>query len=152
MTSLDATLQTYLAELGIEPARPVRHRETIDRREAGPWLLRAGSTAITLSTFEDDAGTWCRIAAMVAREVSPSLVLLHRLLRLNAEVRLGAFLLFEDRTLAFACTLPGAGLSFDAFSSALRYVASVGDGLDDEVIAICGGYRAADLLDGDAPC
>lgn len=148
MSSLDDKLRSYLAELGISPDRP----RTAPGARPAPWLIRAGSSAVSVSTFEDDAGAWVRIAALVAREVSPSLALLHRLLRLNAEVRIGAFLLFEDRTLAFAATLPGAGLSFDAFSGALRYVASVGDTLDDEVIALCGGYRAQDLLDGDAPC
>jgi hypothetical protein len=120
-----------------------------ERTEEGIFFFKHGSTVVMLSIFQQDNHRWVRFVATMLAEVTPSMELLARLLRLNTEVLLGAFLLFEDGTLAFSHTLLGDHLDFEEFEYALTYVAQVGDDYDEELQVIAGGLRAEDILRGD---
>jgi hypothetical protein len=137
LETLRQRVRTFLDELGI------------DSEETNPGLhvLRYGSTIVTVSTFVEGNETFCRFATIMLTEFAPNLDLLQRLLRLNTEVLFGSFLLFEDDTLSFSATLLGNHLDADEFEVALRYVAGIADEFDDELQALGGGRRGADLLD-----
>lgn len=126
----------FLVRMDIDP----------DRNEEGLFLLRCGSTVVVVHAFEDGTHTYVRMASTLLSGVRPQLELVMRIFRLNTEVLLGAFLLFEDDTLAFTHTLPADRLEFDTFSHVLRYVAKVSDDHDEELQALAGGQRAEDLL------
>lgn len=119
-----------------------------DRTGEGIFLFKHGSTVVMMSVFEQEERCWVRFVATVLAEVTPSVDLLTRLLRLNTEVIAGAFLLFDDGTLGFAHTLMAEKLDFEEFSWGLNYVAAVGDDYDEELQGIAGGLRAEDILEG----
>ncbi len=127
-----------LVDLGVAPDRA---------SEDGPFLVRYGSTVVMVRVFAYEDRSWVRIASVVLTGFRPSLELLVRILHLNTEVVTGAFLLFEDDTLSFAVTIPGEDLSPEAFQLALACVARVSDDVDEELQALAGGRRAADVLD-----
>ncbi len=120
-----------------------------ERTDEGIFFFKHGSTVVMMSIFEQDGHRWVRFVATMLADVHPSMDLLGRLLRLNTEVLLGAFLLFEDGTLAFSHTLLGDHLDFEEFEYALHYVAQVGDDYDEELQAVAGGLRAEEILRGD---
>lgn len=119
--------------------------ETTDE---GIFFFKHGSTVLMVSAFEQDNHRWVRFVATMLADVAPSMELLARLLRMNTDVLLGAFLLFEDGTLAFSYTLLGDHLDFEEFEYALTYVARVGDDYDEDLQALAGGRRAEDILLG----
>lgn len=119
--------------------------ETTDE---GIFFFKHGSTVVMMSIFEQDNHRWVRFVATMLADVTPSMELLARLLRLNTDVLLGAFLLFEDGTLAFSHTLLGDHLDFEEFAYALTYVAQVGDDYDEDLQVLAGGRRAEDILLG----
>ena len=136
---LEERVKAYLAEMELDPARS----------DDGLYLFKYGSTVVMITLFEQDDETYCRFVAIVLKDFSPTLELLHRILRLNTEVLFGAFQLFEDGTLAFSATLLGNNLDFDEFVKTLRYTARVSDDYDDELQALGGGLRAEDVLHED---
>ena len=136
---LEERVKAYLAEIELDPARS----------DDGLYLFKYGSTVVMITLFEQEEETFCRFVAIVLKDFSPTLELLHRILRLNTEVLFGAFQLFEDGTLAFSATLLGNNLDFDEFEKTLRYVAQVSDDYDDELQALGGGLRAEDVLQDD---
>tara|TARA_B100001989_G_C24255003_1_gene323995 strand:- start:160 stop:597 length:438 start_codon:yes stop_codon:yes gene_type:complete len=136
---LEERVKAYLAEMELDPARS----------DDGLYLFKYGSTVVMITLFEQDDETYCRFVAIVLKDFSPTLELLHRILRLNTEVLFGAFQLFEDGTLAFSATLLGNNLDFDEFEKTLRYTARVSDDYDDELQALGGGLRAEDVLHED---
>lgn len=117
-----------------------------DVTDEGFWTLRYGSTLLVLSSFEHENVTYLRMGAVVLSGAHPSLEVVLRLLRLNAQVLFGSFQLFDDDTIAFTHTLPADGLTFEAFSSALTYVSRVGDDHDEELQSLAGGRRGEDML------
>lgn len=134
---LNEKVRDYLTEMGLElPAEPTP-----------PIVFQHGSTIVTISTFELDSSTFCRFSSVVLTDVTPTLELLQRLLRLNTEVLFGAFLLFEDTTIAFSATLLGNDLDPKEFETTLRYVAAIADTFDDPLLDLCGGMRGMDLLE-----
>lgn len=133
---LEERVKAYLAEMDLDPGRATD----------GLYLFKYGSTVVMITMFEEGTETFCRFTAMVLKDFQPSLELLHRILRLNAEVLFGAFQLMEDSTLSFSATLLGNNLDFDEFEKTLRYVARVSDDYDDELQALGGGLRVEDVL------
>lgn len=131
LDNLEARVASWLATLAL-PAEPAT---------SGVTTLRYGDTLVFVTCFQQELATWCRVGAIVRTDIEPSLRLLHRMLALNTEAVIGAFLLFEDRTLAFAATLPGDCLDGDAFLTTLRYVARVADEQAQALGACCGGRR-----------
>lgn len=113
--NLEARVETYLGQLGLEGAFHARGISTID----------AAGGALFVTCFEQEGETWCRIVAVALCGLTPTLELLHDLLRRNRDVLLGAWQLFDDGTVAFSVTLPGATLDPDGFAKAVRYAAWV---------------------------
>lgn len=135
---LEDRISDFLIQMDLDP----------DRTGEGIFLFKHGSTVVMMSLFEQDGHRWVRFVATMLAGVTPSMGLLARLLQLNTEVLLGAFLLFEDGTLAFSHTLLGDKLDFEEFEFALAYVAQVGDDYDEELQGMAGGLRAEDILRG----
>ncbi len=132
-----SVVDSFLMRLGLDG----------DVSDEGFWTARCGSTVLVLSAFTAEGHHYVRIAALVVLGARGSLDLLTRLLRLNAEARLGAFQLFDDQTVAFTHTLQLDGLSFEHFENALHYVARVADDHDEAISALAGGMRGDDLLE-----
>ena len=136
LRALNDRVSAFLLRLDLDP----------DQNGEGFYLLRYGSTVVMISMFEDHTHSYVRFASTVLANVTPSLDLVTRILRLNTEVLFGAFLLFEDDTLSFTHTLLGDTLAFEAFEHALAYVARVSDDHDEALQGIAGGLRAEDIL------
>jgi hypothetical protein len=136
LRSLAGEVSDFLVRMDLDP----------DRNSEGFYLFRYGSTVVMISLFEDRDRTYVRFASTVLANVTPSLDLVTRILRLNTEVLFGAFLLFEDDTLSFTHTLNGDTLDFEEFQHTLSYVARVSDDHDEALQIIAGGLRAEDIL------
>lgn len=113
--NLEARVESYLGQLGLEGAF----------RPRGVTTLDGGGGAVLVTCFEQSEDTWCRIVAVALCGIEPTLEVLHDLLRRNRDVLLGAWQLFDDGTVAFSVTLPGATLDPDSFAKALRYASWV---------------------------
>ncbi len=113
--NLEARVETYLGQLGLEGAFRAR----------GVSALDGGGGAVLVSCFEQSGDTWCRIVAVALCGIEPTLHVLHDLIRRNRDVLTGAWQLFDDGTVAFSVTLPGATLDPDGFARTLRYAAWV---------------------------
>jgi hypothetical protein len=129
-------ISDFLVRMDIDP----------DRNEEGLFLVRYGSTVVMIHVFEDGAHAYVRIASALLSGVRPQLELVMRIFRLNTEVLLGAFLLFEDDTLSFTHTLVADRLEYETFAHVVGYVAKVSDDHDEELQALAGGLRAEDVL------
>ncbi len=110
------------------------------------YAFRYGDTVLLVSLFEANGACWVRLATALLREFRPTLELVTRLLRLNTEVLLGSFLIFEDDILSFSVTLPGEGLAVETFTAAMEHVAVVSNSYGDELRSLAGGRLAADLF------
>lgn len=126
----------YLVEMDIDTDAPA----------TGPFLLRFGDAVILVSLFRNEGVPWVRIASTLLKDFRPGLELVTRVLRLNTEVLLGSFLLFEDDTLVFAATLPGEDLSSAQFRTVLDYVARVADRFGEELWELSGGVKVSTVL------
>ena len=135
MQLLDAHVRAFLARMGLDTST----------NDDGMYLFSYGSTAVMLNLFERDGQTFVRFASTLLTEVTPNVGLVRRILRFNADVLFGSFLLFEDNTLSFSATLLGNNVDFDAFSFTLNYVAHISDDYDDRLQEIAGGQRALDI-------
>lgn len=113
--NLEARVETYLGQLGLEGAFRPRGVSCVDG-SGGP---------VFVTCFEQSGETWCRLVAVALCGIEPTLAVLHDLLRRNRDVLMGAWQLFDDGTVAFSVTLPGATLDPDGFARALRYAAWV---------------------------
>lgn len=136
---LNAQLDTCLSSMGLNPE--------VSATPSGHHVLRHGDALVLVSGFLRHKQPFCRIAAIVRSNVSPSLELLHRLLRLNHGALLGAFQLFEDGTVIFGTTLPAEALDPDVFARALRYVARSADAACEQLQPLAGGTPGAASLD-----
>lgn len=120
---------------------------------SGARMFSYGTTAVLVSTFEEEAGgakhTFVRFTATVLSGVDATIALLTEMLRLNAEVLLGKLLLFDDGSLVFAVTLMADKLDYEEFAFGLEYAARIADQLDDGLQVIAGGRRPLDLLHGE---
>ncbi len=141
MEILTDKITGYLAEMELPTERT--HQDL--------FLFRFGSTVVMISLFQQHQYLYVRIASTLLRDFRPNLELVTRLLRLNSEVLLGSFLLFEDDILSFSVTLPAENLSSSLFKRSLSYVAHVSDTYDDELQSIAGGLKASDIMNQDQP-
>lgn len=132
-------VEAYLARMGL----------TTHATQDGLYMFRFGSTAVVISLLQDDEQkhTFVRFSATTLSDFEPTMELVREVLRLNAEVLFGAFLVFPDNTLSFSATLLGDKMDFEEFETALEYVAQVSDDTDDLLQELAGGHRAQDLLE-----
>jgi hypothetical protein len=112
----------------------------------GLFAFQYGGTVLLVSLFSASGQGWVRIATTLLKDFRPNLELVTRVLRLNTEVLLGSFLIFEDDTLTFAITLPGVGLQAEVFGLALDHVARISCAYGEELRAIAGGRLASDII------
>lgn len=138
LDALARTVEGYLAQMGLPSAPSEEHI----------YMFRCGSTAVVASLFMDDDQKHCfvRFTATTLSDFEPTPELVREILRLNAEVLFGAFILFPDSTLCFSATLLGDKLDFEEFETAIEYVAQVSDDYDDKLQVVAGGHRVEDLL------
>ena len=115
------------------------------------YLYRFDSTVVMVSLFQQGDHAYVRVASVLLKYFRPNLELITRLLRLNSEVLMGSFLVFEDDTLSFAITLPGESLSPGVLERCVRYVARISHSHADEFQMVAGGLKAEDLLDNEPP-
>ncbi len=134
---LEKRVDTYLRRMGVEPKRS----------PDGLYFFKYGSTVVMMSLLEDELGTYVRCASTLLKDFEPSCELMTRLLRLNAEVRFGAFLLLGEDTISFAATILGDDLDFEELRKTLEYVARTSDDYDDILQEEFGGKRASDILE-----
>ncbi len=136
MKRLEDRVSTYLARMGVEARRS----------PDGLYLFKYGSTVVMMNLLEDELGTYVRCASTLLKDFELSCDLMARLLRLNAEVRFGAFLLLGDDTISFAATILGDDLDYEELRQTLEYVARTSDEYDDILQSQFGGKRASDIL------
>jgi hypothetical protein len=140
LARVEERVRTYLTDMGLDATAPAGR----------PQTFKYGASVLMISVFEAGDDAWVRVAGVVLSDLEPSLELLQRLLRLNTEVLVGGFLLFEDNSLAYSATMLGDPLPFRAFQQTLLYVARVADTYTEELHALGGGRRARDLIDAGA--
>jgi hypothetical protein len=136
---LEERVETLLGELGLAAAF----------RRGGVAAIDAGDALVVVSCLSREDTLWVRVASVVLVDVEPSLELLHRLLQLGHDVRIGAFQLFEDRTLAFSATLFGHNLDAESLGKTVRYVAHMARTAAPALAEVAGG-RAWPALRDDA--
>jgi hypothetical protein len=136
LEQLEDRITGFLVDMGLPPEA---HGERL-------YAFRFGRSVVLLSLFEAAGTQWIRIASALLRDFRPTLELVTRLLRLNSEVLLGSFLIFEDDILTFSITLPGPELAEGTFRVALEHVASISDAYAEELSILADGRTIADLL------
>ncbi len=133
---LEDTITGYLVDLGLPPEP---YGDLL-------YAYRFGDTVVLVSLFSAAGASWVRLATPLLRDFRPTLELVTRLLRLNTEVLLGTFQIFEDDVLTFTITLPGEGLASESFSAAMQHVAAVSSAHGEELQALAGGRLVSDLF------
>ncbi|MCX8051931.1 MAG: YbjN domain-containing protein [Chlorobi bacterium] len=71
--------------------------------------------------------------------------LMRYLLRKNAEIHLGGFGLLFDDTIVFSHSITASNMDRNELVTTIMSVAIIADHYDDEIVAMAGGQRAADL-------
>ncbi len=127
----------FLVDLGLPP----------ESWAESTYAFRYEKVVVFVSVFEAAGACWVRVAAPVLEEFRPNLELVTRILRLNTELLLGSFVIFEDDTLSFSVTLAGAGLEREPFEIALDHVARIANAYGDELATIAGGRSILDVLE-----
>jgi hypothetical protein len=120
--------------------------EHFDDAEHCDFYLKYGSTVVEISIepFEEDDAV-IEVLAFCVQGVEPTLDLLRELLRLNAEVHLGAFSMFEG-DIYFSHSFLGRRLQPDQLISSLNAVAAISDEYDEQIVQKYGGQTALDRL------
>jgi len=72
--------------------------------------------------------------------------LMRFLLRKNAEIHLGGFGLLFDDTIIFSHTITASNMDRNELVTTVMSVAIIADHYDDEIVAMAGGKRAADVI------
>jgi hypothetical protein len=112
----------------------------------GAITISFGSTQVMVVVREftnDDVIIECMANVVTGATISPELM--RFLLRKNAEIHFGAFGLLFDDTIVFSHALNGANMNSNELLTALHAVSVIADHYDDEIVAMAGGHRAADL-------
>lgn len=112
----------------------------------GAITLSFGSTQVMVVVrefTEDDTVIECMANVVTGANITPELM--RFLLRKNAELHFGSFGLLFDDTIVFSHALNGAHMDSNELLTALHAVSVIADHYDDEIVAMAGGHRAADL-------
>src|SRR2546428_10482138 len=116
--------------------------EHFDDAEHCDFYLKYGSTVLEISIEpyeEDDAIV--EVLAFCVQGVEPSLAMVRALLRLNSDVRLGAFSM-DGSDVFFSHSFLGRRLRPEQFIASLDSVAMISDEYDDTLVAQYGGETA----------
>lgn len=112
----------------------------------GSFAVSYGSTQVIVVVrpfTENECVVEC-----IAHVVSGAVIseeLMRYLLRKNAEIHLGGFGLLFDDTIIFSHTITASNMDRNELVTTITAVAIIADHYDDEIVAIAGGKRAADL-------
>jgi hypothetical protein len=130
-------VKTYLDELVEEHFDDASHCD---------FYLKYGSTVLEISIdpFEEDDAV-IEVLAFCVQGVEPSFELMQELLRLNAEVPLGAFSLC-DQDIFFSHGFLGRRLRPEQLIASLDSVASISDIYGEKLVARYGGETALERL------
>ena len=133
------TVKSYLDELV---------DEHFDDAEHCDFYLKYGSTVLEISIdpYQDDDAV-IEVLAFCVQGVQPSFEMMQELLRLNAEIPLGAFSLV-GRSIFFSHSFLGGRLRPEQFIASLDTVASISDEYDEKLVAKYGGETALERLRG----
>jgi hypothetical protein len=124
--------------------------EHFDDAEHCDFYLKYGSTVLEISIEpyeEDDAVV--EILAFCVQGVTPGIELMRELLKLNAEVPIGAFSLV-DTDVFFSHAFLGRRLRPEQLMASLDSVANTSDTWDERIVARHGGETALERLRSDA--
>src|SRR3954447_11725101 len=120
--------------------------EHFDDAEHCDFYLKYGSTVLEISIDpyqEDDAVI--EVLAFCVQGVEPSFELMSELLKVNAEVPLGAFSMVGEHVF-FSHSFLGRRLHPEQLIASLDIVANVSDEYDEKLVAKYGGETAIDCL------
>lgn len=136
------TVKSYLDELV---------DEHFDDAEHCDFYLKYGSTVLEISIdpYQDDDAI-IEVLAFCVQGVEPTFEMMQELLRLNAEVSLGAFSVVGN-SIFFAHSFLGGRLRPEQLIASLDTVASISDEYDEKLVAKYGGETALERLRGTSP-
>lgn len=120
--------------------------EHFDDAEHCDFYMKFGSTIVEIAVepYEQDDAV-VDIVAYCVQGVDPTPELMRELLRINAEVRMGAFSLVENDVF-FSHAFLGRRLDPGQLLASLSHVATVADEYDDVIVSRFGGETAIDRL------
>jgi len=120
--------------------------EHFDDAEHCDFYMKFGTTIVEIAVepYEQDDAV-VEIVAYCVQGVDATPELMRELLRINAEVRLGAFSLV-DNDVFFSHAFLGRRLDPGQLLASLSHVATVADEYDDVIVARFGGQTAIDRL------
>ena len=120
--------------------------EHFDDAEHCDFYMKFGTTIVEIAVepYEQDDAV-VEIVAYCVQGVDPNPALMRELLRINAEVRLGAFSLV-DTDVFFSHAFLGRRLDPGQLLASLSHVATVADEYDDVIVSRFGGETAIDRL------
>lgn len=123
--------------------------EHYDDAEHCDFYLKYGSTVleIAIEPYEDDDAV-IEIVAFCVQGVEPTFELMQELLKLNAEVPLGAFSM-DGNDIFFSHSFLGRRLRGEQLIASLDCVASISDLYDEKLVARYGGETALECLRSD---
>lgn len=124
--------------------------EHFDDAEHCDFYLKYGSTVLEISIepYEEDDAV-IEVLAFCVQGVEPTFDLTQELLRLNAEVLLGAFSM-DGRDIFFSHSFLGRRLRPEQLIASLDTVASISDEYDEQLVEAYGGETALERLRSNA--
>jgi hypothetical protein len=112
----------------------------------GSYALSHGSSSVIIVVRPyTETDTMVEVMAQVVTSATMSADVMHFLLRKNAELHFGAFSLLFDDTIMYSYSVAGSTLDANELEAAVTSVAVIADHYDDEIVAMAGGKRAADV-------
>jgi hypothetical protein len=120
--------------------------EHFDDAEHCDFYLKYGSTVLEISIdpYEEDDAV-IEVLAFCVQGAEPSFDLMQELLRLNSELRIGAFSML-DRDIFFSHSFLGRRLQGEQLIASLNAVANISDDFDERLVAKYGGETAIERL------
>src|SRR5206468_11974904 len=118
--------------------------EHFDDAEHCDFYLKYGSTVLEISIdpYEEDDAV-IEVLAFCVQGAEPSFELQHELLRVNAELPIGAFSMV-DRDIVFSHSFLGRRLMPEQLIASPHAVANISDEFDERIVAKYGGETAID--------
>ena len=113
--------------------------EHFDDAEHCDFYLKYGSTVLEISIdpYEEDDAV-IEVLAFCVQGAEPSFDLMQELLRLNSQLRIGAFSMV-DRDIFFSHSFLGRRLQGEQLIASLNAVANISDDFDERLVAKYGG-------------
>lgn len=112
----------------------------------GSYALTHGSSSVVIVVRPyTETDTMVEVMAQVVTGATLTAELMHFLLRKNAELHFGSFSLLFDDTIMYSYSVAGSTLDANELEAAVASVAVIADHYDDEIVAMAGGRRAADI-------